>query len=182
METLTVATEPTGGPRGTASDGTGGSSAGSTAPMATNAGSGSSTATATGADASTTTGLPFEDGYSPPPAAVAASEEPVPLGTEGRGTHADGVVPGPDRLAQDLRRVVATIDAAGDEDDRVRRPGGTGLFEDLREDDDLDRPPRSSTVATSIVEPARVMTRREDWTIPPTVTLAWSASSARSPV
>ena len=43
-------------------------------------------------------------------------------------------------------------------------------------------PCRSSTVATSMVEPARVTIRRVDWMIPPTVTLAWSDSSARSPV
>ncbi len=43
-------------------------------------------------------------------------------------------------------------------------------------------PWRSSTVATSMVEPARVMTRRVDWMMPPRVTLAWSLSSARSPV
>src|SRR5437667_454598 len=43
-------------------------------------------------------------------------------------------------------------------------------------------PCRSSRFATSIVDPARVMTLREPCRIPPIVTLAWSCSSARSPV
>jgi hypothetical protein len=43
-------------------------------------------------------------------------------------------------------------------------------------------PWRSSNVTTSIVDPARVTTRRLPATIPPSVTRAWSDSSARSPV
>jgi hypothetical protein len=43
-------------------------------------------------------------------------------------------------------------------------------------------PCRSSSVATSMVAPARVTTRRVDWMMPPSVTRAWSLSSARSPV
>ena len=60
--------------------------------------------------------------------------------------------PRPDRLAQDLRRLVAAVDAAGDEHDGVIGPGVGRLLEDLREDDDLDRAragPRGSRPAWS---------------------------------
>ena len=64
--------------------------------------------------------------------------QPVALRAERDGAHAHRIVPGMDRVAQDLRRIVAAVDAAADEDDGVIGPGVGGLAEDLGEDDHLD--------------------------------------------
>ena len=134
------------------------------------------------ADTSTTTGLPFEDGHSPtsqpplrPPRSRSCSEPkatgPMRMASSQDQTGSHRICGASSRRStRPATRTTASVAQAG--------PVCSKTFGKTT---DLDRPLRSSTVATSIAEPARVMTRRE-LDDPPTVTLAWSASSARSPV